>query len=63
MPKMEFRSNQKASLFAYPPALEEKKKEEHEKVSKCAIVFIVDLRFHSRWKDVAVVFEDEVHTD
>ncbi|GMR32150.1 hypothetical protein PMAYCL1PPCAC_02345, partial [Pristionchus mayeri] len=37
MPKMEFRSNQKASLFAYPPALEEKKKEEHEKVETAVL--------------------------
>lgn len=32
MPKMEFRSNAKASLFAYPPQLESKKREENEKV-------------------------------
>lgn len=32
MPKVEFKCNAKASLFAYPPALESKKKEENEKV-------------------------------
>lgn len=53
MPKMEFRSNQKASLFAYPPALEEKKKEEHEKVKT------IDT---TRWQGVSVVFLIEVFT-
>ncbi|MFH4977830.1 hypothetical protein AB6A40_004539 [Gnathostoma spinigerum] len=32
MPKTEFRCNAKPSVFAYPPPLEEKKKEENEKV-------------------------------
>ncbi|VDO09230.1 unnamed protein product [Brugia timori] len=32
MPKTEFRCNAKPSTFAYPPPLEEKKKEENEKV-------------------------------
>ncbi|CAL1292820.1 unnamed protein product [Larinioides sclopetarius] len=32
MPKMEFRSNAKPSMYAYPPALEEKKEKEREKV-------------------------------
>lgn len=32
MPKIEFKCNARASLFAYPPPLESKKKEEHEKV-------------------------------
>ncbi|KHJ75700.1 Proteasome/cyclosome repeat protein, partial [Oesophagostomum dentatum] len=31
MPKIEFKCNARASLFAYPPPLESKKKEEHEK--------------------------------
>ncbi|WKY06338.1 hypothetical protein Q1695_006496 [Nippostrongylus brasiliensis] len=37
MPKMEFKSNARASLFAYPPALESKKKEEHEKVETAVL--------------------------
>jgi 26S proteasome regulatory subunit N2 len=37
MPKMEFRSNAKPSMFAYPPALEEKKKEESEKVETAVL--------------------------
>lgn len=37
MPKTEFRSNAKASMFAYPPALEEKKKEETEKVETAVL--------------------------
>uniref|UniRef100_A0A914VJW3 26S proteasome regulatory subunit RPN2 C-terminal domain-containing protein n=2 Tax=Plectus sambesii TaxID=2011161 RepID=A0A914VJW3_9BILA len=37
MPKTEFRSNAKASMFAYPPALEEKKKEESEKVETAVL--------------------------
>ncbi|CAJ0948679.1 unnamed protein product, partial [Mesorhabditis belari] len=32
MPKVEFKSNSRASVFAYPPAIEPKRKEEKEKV-------------------------------
>jgi 26S proteasome regulatory subunit N2 len=37
MPKIEFRCNAKPSLFAYPPPLEEKKKEEAEKVESAVL--------------------------
>ena len=37
MPKIEFRCNAKPSLFAYPPPLEEKKKEETEKVETAVL--------------------------
>ncbi|XP_055849637.1 26S proteasome non-ATPase regulatory subunit 1 [Episyrphus balteatus] len=37
MPKMEFRSNAKPSLYAYPAALEEKKSEEREKVATAVL--------------------------
>ncbi|KAI6191898.1 26S proteasome non-ATPase regulatory subunit 1 [Aphelenchoides bicaudatus] len=37
MPKTEFRCNAKPSLFAYPPQLEEKRKEEHEKVETAVL--------------------------
>ncbi|VDM38901.1 unnamed protein product [Toxocara canis] len=37
MPKTEFRSNAKPSTFAYPPPLEEKKKEENEKVETAVL--------------------------
>lgn len=37
MPKMEFRSNAKPSLYAYPAPLEEKKSEEREKVATAVL--------------------------
>ncbi|CAI4224018.1 unnamed protein product [Auanema sp. JU1783] len=37
MPKMEFKCNAKASMFAYPPILESKKKEEQEKVETAVL--------------------------
>jgi 26S proteasome regulatory subunit N2 len=37
MPKTEFRCNAKPSLFAYPPALEEKKKDDIEKVETAVL--------------------------
>ncbi|KAJ8892178.1 hypothetical protein PR048_004758 [Dryococelus australis] len=37
MPKVEFRSNARPSMFAYPPALEEKKREEREKVTTAVL--------------------------
>lgn len=37
MPKMEFKSNAKPSLYAYPPPLEEKKEKEREKVSTAVL--------------------------
>uniref|UniRef100_A0A158P7U3 26S proteasome non-ATPase regulatory subunit 1 n=1 Tax=Angiostrongylus cantonensis TaxID=6313 RepID=A0A158P7U3_ANGCA len=37
MPKVEFKCNARASLFAYPPPLESKKKEEHEKVETAVL--------------------------
>lgn len=37
MPKMEFRSNAKPSTYAYPPALEEKKEKEREKVTTAVL--------------------------
>ncbi|XP_063234338.1 26S proteasome non-ATPase regulatory subunit 1 [Bacillus rossius redtenbacheri] len=37
MPKLEFRSNARPSMFAYPPALEEKKREEREKVTTAVL--------------------------
>jgi len=37
MPKMEFKSNAKPSLFAYPPPLEEKKEKEREKISTAVL--------------------------
>ncbi|KAL6737127.1 hypothetical protein Aduo_010798 [Ancylostoma duodenale] len=37
MPKIEFKCNARASLFAYPPPLESKKKEEHEKVETAVL--------------------------
>ncbi|EJD74769.1 26S proteasome non-ATPase regulatory subunit 1 [Loa loa] len=37
MPKTEFRCNAKPSTFAYPPPLEEKKKEENEKVETAVL--------------------------
>lgn len=37
MPKMEFKSAAKPSLYAYPPAMEEKKAEEREKVATAVL--------------------------
>lgn len=37
MPKVEFRCNSKPSVFAYPPALEEKQKDEGEKVETAVL--------------------------
>lgn len=37
MPKLEFRSNARPSMFAYPPPLEEKKREEREKVTTAVL--------------------------
>ncbi|CAH1398877.1 unnamed protein product [Nezara viridula] len=37
MPKLEIRSNAKPSMFAYPPPLEEKKREEREKVTTAVL--------------------------
>lgn len=37
MPKIEFRSNARPSMFAYPPPLEEKKREEREKVTTAVL--------------------------
>lgn len=37
MPKLEIRSNAKPSTFAYPPPLEEKKREEREKVTTAVL--------------------------
>lgn len=37
MPKLEIKSNAKPSVFAYPPALEEKKREEREKVTTAVL--------------------------
>jgi 26S proteasome regulatory subunit N2 len=37
MPKIEFRCNSKPSLFAYPPPLEEKKKESAGKVETAVL--------------------------
>ncbi|XP_075237027.1 regulatory particle non-ATPase 2 [Lycorma delicatula] len=37
MPKLEIRSNARPSIFAYPPALEEKKQEEREKVTTAVL--------------------------
>ncbi|XP_055937384.1 26S proteasome non-ATPase regulatory subunit 1-like [Argiope bruennichi] len=37
MPKMEFRSNAKPSMYAYPPPLEEKKEKEREKVTTAVL--------------------------
>ncbi|XP_014254277.1 26S proteasome non-ATPase regulatory subunit 1 [Cimex lectularius] len=37
MPKLEIKSNAKPSMFAYPPPLEEKKREEREKVTTAVL--------------------------
>lgn len=37
MPKVEFKSNAKPSVFAYPPALEEKKDKNKEKVETAVL--------------------------
>lgn len=37
MPQMEFKSNAKPSLYAYPPPLEEKKEKEREKISTAVL--------------------------
>lgn len=37
MPKLELRSNAKPSLYAYPAPLEEKKREEREKVTTAVL--------------------------
>jgi len=37
MPKMEFKSNAKPSLYAYPPPLEEKKEKESEKITTAVL--------------------------
>lgn len=37
MPKLEFKSNAKPSLYAYPAPLEEKKREEREKVTTAVL--------------------------
>ncbi|KAF8386322.1 hypothetical protein PRIPAC_75464 [Pristionchus pacificus] len=62
MPKMEFRSNQKASLFAYPPALEEKKKEEHEKV-ETAVLSITNKKRAALKKKEAEKKEEKMEVD
>lgn len=40
MPKTEFRCAAKPSTFAYPPPIEEKKKEESEKVCAIRLFFL-----------------------
>merc|ERR1711962_1710284 len=37
MPVLQYRSNAKPSMYAYPPALEEKKKEDKEKVATAVL--------------------------
>lgn len=37
MPKLEFKSNAKPSLYAYPAPMEEKKREEREKVTTAVL--------------------------
>lgn len=37
MPKLEVKSNARPSLYAYPPPLEEKKREEREKVTTAVL--------------------------
>jgi 26S proteasome regulatory subunit N2 len=59
MPKTEFRCNARPSLFAYPPPLEEKKRDENEKV-ETAVLSITNKkklqqskRSHDKNKDAA----------
>lgn len=37
MPKLEFRSNARPSVYAYPAPLEEKKREEREKITTAVL--------------------------
>lgn len=39
MPKLQLKSNARPATYAYPPPLEEKKREEREKVATAALSF------------------------
>ena len=50
MPKVEFKSNAKASMFAYPPPLEEKKEKESEKVETAVLSITVKAKRKEKQK-------------
>nr|XP_022918961.1 26S proteasome non-ATPase regulatory subunit 1-like [Onthophagus taurus] len=53
MPKLTFKSNAKPSMFAYPPPLEEKKREEREKIASAVLSIAARQRRreHGRHRD------------
>uniref|UniRef100_A0A224XJ34 26S proteasome non-ATPase regulatory subunit 1 n=1 Tax=Panstrongylus lignarius TaxID=156445 RepID=A0A224XJ34_9HEMI len=60
MPKLEIKSNAKPSVFAYPPALEEKKREEREKVTTAVLSIAARARRRGTAKsDVKMEVDEE----
>lgn len=59
MPKTEFRCNAKPSLFAYPPPIEEKKKEEAERV-ETALLSISNKKLQKKQKDKAIKTSNKI---
>eukprot|EP01135_Chromosphaera_perkinsii_P001840 Nk52_evm19s211 gene=Nk52_evmTU19s211 len=53
MPKIEFKSNAKPSVFAYPPMTEEPKEVSKEKVSTAVLSVSVKSKIHSKKKEEA----------
>ncbi|KAK0403987.1 hypothetical protein QR680_017225 [Steinernema hermaphroditum] len=63
MPKTEFRSNAKASMFAYPPPLEEKKKEESEKVETAVLSVTNKKKLTKKDKQEKEAAEEKMEVD
>lgn len=59
MPKMEFRCNAKPSTFAYPAPLEEKKREDREKVATAVLSIARTKRKDSDKKDTKMEVDEE----
>lgn len=59
MPKLEFRSNARPSMFAYPPPLEEKKREEREKVTTAVLSIAARARHREAVRKEAVRLQRE----
>ncbi|XP_067617166.1 26S proteasome non-ATPase regulatory subunit 1 [Eurosta solidaginis] len=59
MPKMEFKSNAKPSLYAYPAPLEEKKSEEREKVATA----VLSIAARQKRREIADKKEEETKMD
>uniref|UniRef100_A0A158Q8H6 RPN2_C domain-containing protein n=1 Tax=Elaeophora elaphi TaxID=1147741 RepID=A0A158Q8H6_9BILA len=63
MPKTEFRCNAKPSTFAYPPPLEEKKKEENEKVETAVLSVTHKKKPSILDRSTATVVKEEAKTE